>query len=73
MKLLDLLNTSKKIFQEMLEKLLLRKFCKIIKKTSLVASILKNLNWPIHPPLTIGKLTSPQIFPLFLSRILKSV
>ena len=55
----------------MLEKLFLRKFWKIIRKTSLVAFLLKNSNCPIHPPITTGKLTPWQIFSLFVLRILK--
>ena len=39
------------IFQGMLEKLLLWKFWKIIRKTSLVAFLLKNLSCPIYPPI----------------------
>ena len=42
----------------MLEKLLLRKFWKIIKKASLVAFLLKNLSCPIHAPVTIPKTDS---------------
>ena len=53
------LNASKKIstytFGKMLEKLLLRKFWRIIRKTSLVAFLLKNSICPVHPPLTIQK------------------
>ena len=55
----------------MLEKLLLRKFYKIIRKMSLVVSFLKNSNCPIHLSITIGKLTPPQLFPLSVSTILK--
>ena len=44
-----------------MEKLLLKKFCKIIRKTSSVAFLLKNLNCPIYPPITIGKLTPPNL------------
>ena len=55
----------------MLEKLLLRKFCKVIRKISLVASHLKNSNCSIHLPITIGKLSPPPLFSLFVSRILK--
>ena len=58
----DYLNTSMKItlyiFQGMLEKLLLWKFWKIIRKTSLVAFLLKNLSCPIYPPITITKTDS---------------
>ena len=45
----------------MLEKLLLRKFWKIIRKTSLVTFLLKNSNCPIHPPITKGKLTLSKV------------
>ena len=55
----------------MLEKLLLRKFWKIIRKRYLVALLLENWSCPIDPLITIRKLTLPQIFPLFVSRILK--
>ena len=57
----------------MLEKLFLSKFWNIITKTSLAAFLLKNSNSPIHPLITIEKLTPWQIFPLFVSRILKLV
>ena len=40
---------------------------------SLVTLLLKNLTCPIHLPITIGKLTLKQLFPLFVSRILKLV
>ena len=50
---------------------MLRKFWKIISKTSLVALLLKKSNYPIHSLITIGKLTPSQIFPLFVLRILK--
>ena len=73
MKSFDQLNSSKNLFQGMLEKLLLRKFWKIIRKMSLVESLLKNLSCPIHPPITKRKRTPPQIFPLFALRILKLV
>ena len=59
---------SEKIFFQMLEKLLLRIFWKIIRKMSAVAFLLKKLNCPIHP---MRKLTSLQIFPLYASRIWK--
>ena len=42
------------IFQGMLEKQLLLKFWKIIRKTSLVAFFLKNLSCPIYPPIAIA-------------------
>ena len=57
----------------MLEKLLLRKFWKIMKKTSLVVFLLKNWSCPIGPLITIRKLILLQIFPKFVSRILKLV
>ena len=57
----------------MLEKLLLRKLWKIIKKTSLVVFLLKNWSCQIHPLITIRKLILLQIFLLFVSRILKLV
>ena len=64
---------KKFFFQGMLEKLLLKKVLKIIRKMSLVAFLLKNSNCPIPPPITMRKLTPPQIFPLLVSRILKLV
>ena len=39
----------------------------------LIYGHLKNSNCPIHPPIAMRKLTPPQIFPLFASRILKLV
>ena len=57
----------------MLEKLLLRKFWKIMKKTSLVVFLLKNWSCTIGPLITIRKLILLQIFPKFVSRILKLV
>ena len=57
----------------MLEKLLLKKFWKFIRKMSLVALLLKNSNCPIHPPITMWKLAPLQIFPSFASRISKLV
>ena len=57
------------IFQEMLEKLLSWKFWKIIRKTSLVAFLLKNSSYPIYPPITIAKTDPTQVFPLYALRI----
>ena len=64
---------KKYFFQGMLKKLLLRKFWKIIRKMSLIAFLLKHSNCPIHPPMTMRKLTPLQIFTLFVSRIFKLV
>ena len=53
----------------MLEKLLLRKCWKIIRKTFSAAFFLRNLSCTIHPPVTTLKLILLQIFPLFIPRI----
>ena len=46
------------IFQGMSEKLQVWKFWKIIRKTSLVAFLLRNLSCLIYPPITISKTDS---------------
>ena len=56
-------------FQEMLEKLLLRKFCKIIRKTPLVAFILKKFELSNPPTYNYRKTESAANTSLFLSRI----
>ena len=45
------------------------KVSEIIRKTSLVAFLLKNLSFPIYPPVTISRQTPPQVFPLYAPRI----
>ena len=49
------------IFQEMSEKLLLWKFWKKIRKTSLVAFRLKNLSCPLYPAIAIARTDCTEI------------
>ena len=55
----------------MLEKRLFSKFSKIIKRTSLVALILKNFSSPINQPITIAKTDTNASVSLFVPRIFK--